>query len=1123
MLYDEKTNRLDVNRCLAEANLVKGDLLEILAAWPDDGAENRLRSRIGQACLELLVPLTWPVDLDLKDDKYTVNTHRHMPFLQLAQVGYKRAILHYDGANILRTTMRVGLPSMAQPRRERSKRDEKIIDLLLYFFRNMALISQPQHLPSQGDENEISRSSTVDAFHSQDIFQLLLTIGSSMGDEFTGQDVVILEIMFHLLKGVDAKKLFMQKEQVADEETKELKMLIQKEKAMLSGYNKHAPTRHNRFGTMLWVKRDEDKFSTVTGQNVITNEAETLHKMDKSKKWNKPKYKGKLVQDFSEHSDFGMRTDLTDGARKYLRAFVEDFLDSSFNPLFSHLRKAIEREADRVQEVHRRQYFYLISWFLQAECARRDQVQAQSGWNADRPTQANAEHNTFAYIAAVLDQETFVLLNRSMQKAFDEKSWQDLQSTILCFTQILLTVQSMSDSPDEGDQEIAENIQSRIFYEEETHDRIVQLLRGYTNQGFAYLDAVTECVHVFVRLLERFSKQNVDLQVRSKRRARKARKRVTGENGQEDQAEVEEDVRDAQRAVSERKFDFARFAAKFTSQPCVNTFVALLHYHRDLSPAQLKRCHRYFYRVAFKQELCLYLFRVDILQLLYKIVKGPDGLPQEMEGFKDWEQLIQQIFRRCVKWLEKPGMCEVGIVEMLFSKIPGTVFYLQNGYEREIIKRAPRPPAELEVKPGMTRGEQLGVAVNVMINQGKADALVWVKEQLTKAAEERQAWEDEETARKTFEAFEVDTDTEDIDKEKTPPPTILVSSDNDQRKESLFKDKHLRLLLGVLDFQRLGASDDVDASWVIPSTVTAAQLKEDEEQIRKCEFDPPTYEDGKNAEDFLRNKSAARRRNALGSDSDSSGGSDIDEPLFPAGGPTNHPSASPRPKKRKRLQRRGEEFTEEESALRAEERKRREMEKNLKIKSQLFVTASDDESDEERDAEFFRLEEARRAKMRGINRNALGKQDGGSGVTGDTGKKKGKRKAHGGKAAKRRKKTPINDNNALLSDGDASSVSSRHSSSDELPAAESTDNLPTESEAEDEDEKETPATSPTLEELTAAGADAAPKALVETSGNAVASRDVLRKEPGSDDEDAPVTQPVRRNVRAGFIIDSDSE
>ena len=54
-LYDEKANRLDVARCLAEANLVKGDLMEILAAWPEDATEDRVQSKIALACCGALV------------------------------------------------------------------------------------------------------------------------------------------------------------------------------------------------------------------------------------------------------------------------------------------------------------------------------------------------------------------------------------------------------------------------------------------------------------------------------------------------------------------------------------------------------------------------------------------------------------------------------------------------------------------------------------------------------------------------------------------------------------------------------------------------------------------------------------------------------------------------------------------------------------------------------------------------------------------------------------------------------------------------------------------------------------------------------------------------------------
>lgn len=49
-LHDEKAKRLDVARCLAEANLVRGDLLPILAAWPESAVDDRIRGKVALAC-----------------------------------------------------------------------------------------------------------------------------------------------------------------------------------------------------------------------------------------------------------------------------------------------------------------------------------------------------------------------------------------------------------------------------------------------------------------------------------------------------------------------------------------------------------------------------------------------------------------------------------------------------------------------------------------------------------------------------------------------------------------------------------------------------------------------------------------------------------------------------------------------------------------------------------------------------------------------------------------------------------------------------------------------------------------------------------------------------------------
>lgn len=1137
-LYDDKTARYDVKRCLADLNFVKTDLLPILSLWSEEEQDNKWKAKLALSCLQLLVTLMWPMEVSEETTK--VNHVRHMPVLQLAQVAYKRAMLHWEDAAILRTVVRIGLPAMAVERRERGRRETGIIMLMLHCFKNVSMIAQPQHLPSQGDENEVSRSATVEAFASQGVFDLLLAIGSGARDEYQEHDVVLLETIFHLLKGVDARKLFLEDEQLAQQETHELESLLRREKAMLDGYRKHAPTRHNRFGTMVWVKTGDHKVATVSGQSTITNSGATLTRMDASKKYDKPRQRGKQAVSLNEHEEIGGRVDLSKSAQKQMRGFVEDFLDSSFNPLFSSLRRAIERDDDKVAPSNYRQFWYLISWFLNAEAARRDCDQSE------RNDQENGGdlNNTFVYIAAVLDQETFVLLNRQMQRFYDERSWQDLRSTLACFTQILCTVQNMAGSKDEEDQEIADNILNRIFYEEATHDRIVQICRTYSNQGLGYLDAVTECVHVFVKTLESYSKQNVDLQIRSKRRARRKKKEKEGnhaggadgidESNPHDNA-PSEDEREVHLTASERKFDFARFSAKFLSQGCVDTFVSLTHYHADLNNSQLKRCHRFFYRLAFKQDLAVLLFRVDILLLFQEIVKGSQALDTKQGIGKEWLQLVQQVYRRCFKWLDREtegkGWKESAVVEMLFSKIPATMFYLQNGYEREKERRAPRAPALLEVKPSIKDMEmRVAVAVSLMLEKGLQDGLDWAKTELERAADERQAWTDAESTR-ISEAMAQES--------AAPAPTIILSPDTDERKNTLFKDKTLRLLLTTLGMERLGSSDDPQASWTVPSTLEGETLKGLLSYIQKAEHDPPIFPDEKNAQDLIRTQPSARRATAFDDDESSGGDFEIDAPIFPAN--LRHAEDSrndqERPKKRRRLAKRtSSELTEEEAHAKAEARRRREKERNGKIKSALFVTESDDESDEEQDVEFFRLEEERRRAVRKEIDDVVGL------LEGDDEEESGK--------VQNRKQTPLDesdddgadqhapDDDVDLDMDDAAVVSSEQrrkrlqmsvSEEDESASDEEAGRRSAMTIDSDDDESELGDHRGTSAAVREKGATLLP--LSEVSGNATPGRIADRPQApsnGADDEDEVYgvkTNVVsqRRRVRAGFIIDGDDD
>ena len=985
--YDEKMNRMDVARCISDSGVADTDLLQIMALWTEAESDSKFKARLALACLEVLVPLTWPFDRD--PERLTVNNYRHIPVLELAQLRYKRAIINFDAARILHTAVRAALPSMAMPAGERSPRDQGVIKLVLYFLRNMAMIAAPQGVKLDGDESQVSRSALIDAFSYQDIFLVLLTVSSNMGDEFRTEDVIVMETLFHLVKRVDVEKLFMSEKQQDKVKADELVAMMRKEEAMKGKYKRNAPTRHSRFGTAIWVKREGGKMSTITGQAALLDVSKRHEKMDSRKSFKPPKYRRKNQV---ENKDLGPPPKLNARATDQLRKFVEEFLDSGFNPLFQHVRRSIDRDAQHVLHYHPRQFFYLVSWFLRAERAR------QKANPRSKSKNSNDDISSFNLVAGVLNQEMFITLQRSMRYAWDNKSWEDLVAVIRCFTQILLSVQDMMTCGNEDDEEIADNILSRLFYEDSVHDLVTSVMRNYNEQGFDFLDAATELTHHFVRILEVYSKKNVDMQVRSRRKARKKKTQMAANNtdgtdgaeassmdvdGDNDEGSEDDDEHALHKTATERKFDFESFAARFIPQGVVDTFVKFLKYYRELDDEQLKRLHRYFYRLAFKQKKSVMLFRVDIIHLLYNMIKGPEPLDKSSGMYKEWEELVKQVLKNCIRKIqERPPL----IIEMLFSKTNDGAYYLETGMEKQAKVAKPRPAAELEFKHTEDLGQQIAIVVGTLLDKNEVEHIVWVKNTLRKAEEERRAWMAAEAAIPSIEGHVNAEGSEGVATEPKLPPgysmfpsnvsfynslilSLAIHGEDEKRRTAVLKNGYLRLLMTTVGMRRLTPylEEDLDSLWTIPSEVTADELKERIDLINSAEFNPPVFEEGVLAENEIRRKSAAPRKRADYLSEDDGSDGDL-EMLFEAGGPTNR-KAIDAPKKKKsgkRLRRqRSTEPDDEELDEKRQRRKERELEKRRKIKSEMYVRESDDDSDADW-SEFMQKEEGLRKMMQRI-------------------------------------------------------------------------------------------------------------------------------------------------------------
>ena len=901
-----------------------------------------------------------------------MNHHRHIPVLEWAQLNYKRGILQHKSGRMLRDIIRVALPSMAIPQIERTDRDDGIIRIVLYIIRNITMIENKN--PNEADTGEdIDRSTTIKAFAEQNVLDLLLTVASGSGDDFRNHEATVMETLFHLVKGVDVEEVFLTDQEEQAKKGKDITSLLRKEDAMKRSGGRPA-TRHNRFGTTVWIEREDGSRSFVPGQGALLDTQAGLEKIDKTKKWKKAK--GADKKGVSHMTEIDVRVPLDPKARKILREFAENFIDAGFNPLFIAMRKAIDRDLDRILLTQTKQYYYVVAWFLHAERLRR----------AALAKQKNNVTESFSVVAGVLQGEFLVTINKSMDEWLGLALWKELQAAMRCFTQIMYTLQDMTLSPDEEDQEIAENTQNRLFYEETTLQLIPDIVRAYTRQPFQWLDDCTEMAHVHLKLLERYSSQHETMFIRSKRRQAKKKKAADLESGEkpDEERDPEELEEESQRVNSERQFDFARFEGKYLNQKCIDTFTSFLRFYKELDAPQIMRVLKFLHRIFAKRKMEVLLFRIDIVDLIYRIMKGSEALPRSHPAYKQFDEFAKHFLRRLFKKLEKEP---VMFVELLFSKLPTTFSYLQFGQTPEYKVSYPRTYLDLELKPGLNHAESLGVCISALLDDNLSPVLEYLKTTFRQAATERSSFQDANAALL-------------LEDPSTPPPPrpneIPLTPPTEDIKTAMHENAKVRLLLKTLGCTRLlSPQTTADTPWLIPASSTAEQLREALQHLQNFTNEPPVYPDGKIADDYIRRtkiakattKKPAKPRKAAdalsSSDDDEndkaggaagSGDDDIDDffdnldPRFAADGPLpskglahkkKKPPKQPREPKRRTVD-------EEKAEERRLERKKKEMEKLRGIKSEMYIVDSDDGMDDE-DAFFAKEREIRERGPRPID------------------------------------------------------------------------------------------------------------------------------------------------------------
>jgi len=883
--YDDERKSFEVAIACAETGLVVNDLLVILCEWEagilNKGApafRQKMNDKIALACLELLVPLTWP--LKLKEGLYK-HQIQHFVNLKKHQVNYKKHILSYQGGRTLKAIVRLALPIIALPRVERTGRDNGILRLCTYFFRNVLSI-QPaavtketskhlkpgeivDNMPSGVNHEDISLGACLTSFDKNMVFQYLLTVCGSITKDFDGEFLALtcLEMIYELTRGIKASVVIEERKKQqplaatpapsastisSNQSTTNLGLsdLLSKENEMKMRFIKaNGSSRHGRFGTLISLQTPDQGRLTLSGQKNLSDNQNTIAAFDAHKNWHK-------AQPFRYDSDENVifsEVSLSQGPKAVLNKFINNFLDGAFNPLINAISRELTSDSDTKPIESKIHFLLVIAWFLEAERYRNG---------------AKVDNIDYGLIVAGLKERTFILVFKYLMEGLDNKQWSLAHSSIIGFKEIVTTVNYMGQSPNEEDQEIAVNIKERLFHKEHYLQTLARIPKEAYKHSPSYVNNCVDFVHIVLKTLEEFSNEDMVLVVKSKRRRNKRSKNLSKEQQAIDDLSDSDDEsleRTGKKLSKERKFNFQKYQENFVNIGTIDTYITYLSRFHDLSEKDIKKGLQFLHRVFVAQKKHTILYRMDFLLLLHTLLAN-DGLSRKSSIRKHFSQFLSYFMSKLRKSLETtPSL----YIEMLFPKMnqKDLKYFLETGemlVDTQKVKKANKY-AIIKGEENMELETKVSIMVAALIDDDKRGLVEWVGDELEKILVARiqhekcdippNSNEDESERPQQSEA-----------QESAPHQDYKIQTDNSSFMNALVTNPKLRY---ILDLANCDLPDQTGEYCIFRANADQFRLSETVTYIKMYLMQPVDFENDKVAANFIKIKQA---RDAFDADSD---------------------------------------------------------------------------------------------------------------------------------------------------------------------------------------------------------------------------------------------------------------
>ncbi|XP_060554622.1 protein timeless homolog [Ruditapes philippinarum] len=511
----------DIRRQLGHAQIVQNDLLPILIQYSNE-------ETLWETVIRLLVNLTQPAILcfngQIPEEKsmrnYFLEVESHLQLI-------KEAFINEEVFAVI--TGKLG-DMLKLDWEHRHEEHRLLIERLLILIRNILHVPTNPDDEMRTDDDASVHDQVLWALHVSGLEDILLYIGSS--EEERNLSMHILEIVSLMFREQDADTLAAagvqksESEKVKDE--RELQMVREQEKLQKKANQMKFSSRHSRFGGTFVVKN----FKSISDNDLIYHKSHgdvSRINLDTNKK---PKKKAKNRKPIIDR-DVKRRSTLS--IRLGLKEFCIQFLENCYNPLMYAVKDILNRE--KSQEHDETYYLWAMRFFMEFCRLHSGQVDLVS---------ETMSVQAFHYIQVQLFQYYEM---QQMEKKEAIVWGKRTHLALKAYQELLLTLDSMDRSGNSTLMESSKVIKSNIFYTMEFRDIFLTLLRHFdqSRQSRSYLKDLIETTHLFLKMLENFSKRTGHLVVQKKKKkvvGRKKKPRKTGQGHVEPSEQELEDLWD---------------------------------------------------------------------------------------------------------------------------------------------------------------------------------------------------------------------------------------------------------------------------------------------------------------------------------------------------------------------------------------------------------------------------------------------------------------------------------------------------------------------------------------------------------------------------------------------------